>query len=239
MKINNAKLKELYQEKIKEKRPLKRNACPSYKDITKLLRNPEVLKNKLKLIDHITNCSYCAQEFEFVLMTSRYETNMQEIAQEIVKNKERRTFRSLRKSSPSLPFLRLSLKHASLLFSIATIALIISALVIYPWFENKNYRSIYPQPLKLSSPKGEKIPEQLLAFKWKSIKKAAYYRLEIFDETLYPIWTSDKIRANVLILPPKMERLLKNGRVYYWMVTAYLPDEEKIESYLEEFSIKK
>ena len=80
-----------------------------------------------------------------------------------------------------------------------------------------------------------KYQKSLLKFRWVEIKDSDYYIVELYDETLLPIWRSEKIFNNEIDLPKQiLDRLVKNKK-YFWMLTAYFPDGKKIESRLEYF----
>lgn len=247
MKINNKDLKDLYKAYIMENAPLSRKNCPQTKEIINLFRSKLSEKQKSKTIDHITNCYFCSQEFEFILQTLRQEKKLRdEIRRLLLSKKEaplnkqgsEKKINDLRKKL--IPFFpRLSWKYASLFMGITVIISVLFALIIFYTHEKKDFRGQYLTPIKLIEPVKGKYQKSLLEFRWEEIKGVEYYILELFDETLLPIWKSKKIFNSHIVLPKKTGDSLAENKLYFWMLTAYFPDGRKIESRIENFVLRK
>jgi len=74
-----------------------------------------------------------------------------------------------------------------------------------------------------------------LIFQWKRQPESGYYVLELFDEALLPLWTSQKADALQAQLPDDVYSNLKIGKSYFWMVTGFSEDLKIDESPLTRF----
>jgi len=240
MKIKHNDLKKLYKAYIMDHIPQSRKDCPHPKEIINFFRLKLSENKKIKLIDHITTCCYCAQEFDFILQTLREQEKLNEEIANLLRSKnfKKELEKRLKRDVPKLAKLKriffpvLSWKYI-LPFLMA--AIIISVFIIFQKPEEIGYRDEYIPQINLIEPINGKYIKFSSVFKWTEIKNSAYYILEIFDETLYPVWESDKILKNHLILPKEEAKKLIKNKSYFWMVTAFLSDGKKIESNLEEF----
>jgi hypothetical protein len=82
----------------------------------------------------------------------------------------------------------------------------------------------------------ERIPRSNLIFRWEKVNHSKFYILELFDQALAPVWKSDSITAESAALPGELAGTLEVNRPYFWTVTAYLTNGEKISSRLEKFT---
>lgn len=230
MKINNEELKILYNAYIKERIAPSRRDCPDTEEIINFFRSKLESDKQLIIIDHITNCSYCVKEFESIFHILKAQENLSEEIGGLIrsKNKEieikRKKYFSLFSSwKYALPFLGA--------------AILITAFFIFRRSEKIEYRDQTIPKMNLVEPINGKHIKSLPAFKWTEIKNSEYYVLEIFDETLYPVFESDKIIKNHYILSEQSAKKIVKNKSYFWMVTAFMPDGKKIESNLEEFRL--
>jgi hypothetical protein len=74
-------------------------------------------------------------------------------------------------------------------------------------------------------------------FRWKDKISAREYVVELFDDSLKPLWKSNRIAKTTIPLPHENIGILVPGRIYFWMVTAYSAGMGVTESELQEFSI--
>lgn len=231
MKISSKDLKHLYRDFIMEKTPLSRKNCPPKEDLIKFSRSKLSEKQNLKIIDHITRCSYCIQAFEFILQTLRDEKNLIKEIDNVLQSEGDALFWRRRQK---IFFPKLSWKYLSLLFG--TI-IIIFAFIIFTTLEKREYRGTNLKQIHLIEPINKKYSKSSLTFKWNFVKNSEYYIFELFDQTLYPVWKSQKIIKTQVILPPEIANKLKENNAYFWMVTAFLHKGDKIESRLEKFTL--
>jgi hypothetical protein len=240
MKIKNKDLIKLYKAHIKKNIPYSRKGCPLPEEIISFFKSKTSEKQRSKIIDHITKCSSCTQEFEFILQIRREEGKLAEGIGKLLQSKENIAFIKKRAgkknnylSEVRKPFLsRLSWKYA---LPLVCVAIIISALLVFQNKGKREYRGPDLSKIRLVKPINGKYSKSLLVFKWNESEYSEYYILELFDETLSQIWKSDKISKNQAILPAELVKNLSTNKKYFWMITAFLPDGRKIESEIEEF----
>jgi len=240
MEIKHRELQKLYTAFIMDRTPQSRKNCPHQKEIINFFKSKLKEKKKLKIIDHVTNCCYCAQEFELILETIRKQEEMnkeiggiislEHTGTAIKKRANRDVAKPREKRKISLPIL--SWKYALPLFGAAVIIL---SLIILQKSEKREYRDENLVQIKLIEPVNGKHFRSLSVFKWAGLRPSKYYVIEIFDETLYPVWESDRIFKEHYIFPEEIAKQLIKNKTYFWMVTAFLSDGKKVESSLEEF----
>jgi len=236
MKLNSRDLREVYQADIKDKIPQTRKFCPSPKEMLHLFRGKNSEKKKAKIVDHITNCYYCSQEFEFIVEALRYEEKMNNIAKEFIVQKEKNP--ALKQSVSNSFFSMFKWGYVSLIVSCILVFSLTAIFIFSTKVGNSKYRGSSSNQIELIKPRKKMLTESTLAFEWKSVQGADYYVLEIFDETLYSVWRSDKINVNNIILSRETPYRLENNKSYYWMVTAFFQTGIKKESILKEFKLK-
>ena len=99
--------------------------------------------------------------------------------------------------------------------------------------EERKYRGAESRSVMLITPNKKTTLKTQLEFEWEHVQNSDYFILEIFDESLYPIWNSDKITVNHTLLSEEITNRLLKQKTYYWMVTAFLSDGKTIESRLQ------
>jgi len=227
MKIDNRTLVNLYREYIELNAASPRNDCPSSENLANSFMPSTSLREKKRIADHISHCRSCRNAFMILLQLHQYDALMafdQEDGE--------------RKGHPNIlisklinisPFSRVSSVFIGL-FLIATSAL----LIIQNDDVSRSSRSgnaginmTYPVT---THPKAEK-----LIFRWKRQLESGYYVLELFDEALLPIWTSQKTDALQAQLPDDVYSSLQIGKSYFWMVTGFSEDQKVDESPLARF----
>ena len=78
-----------------------------------------------------------------------------------------------------------------------------------------------------------------MIFRWHKVLQAKIYQMEIFDESLRPLWRSPQIADLTYALPPEIEDKIQRNKTYFWMITAFISDNTKKESSLGSFILKK
>ncbi len=227
MKISHKDLKELFKSYLEDRIPSSRAECPLPRDITACLRAESSKKKREQIIDHVFQCAFCRQEFEFVLETIREEKKLINDLSTIIKgkrhSKENKTFRLF-------PF------RFSWLYSLILITgIVLITILLKNISEEHKYRSSEFPSVTLITSNKKTIQKKQPKFEWEYVQNSDYYILEIFDESLYPIWESDKITANHTVLSKEITNRLLEQKTYYWMVTAFLSDGRTIESRLQDF----
>jgi hypothetical protein len=223
-------LKKLYQAYVASKIPEDRKPCPSARALFKTIRSSASFRKKKRLIDHISRCSYCMEEFCFLLKLHNYEDpmliNIRDTSWELV---------SFANPIDSIPRPRLWMKYASVLIGFT---LIISSLLLI----KKNDETLSGlrrsnQIIQLISPTHVHILSNPLIFLWREHPEAQYYVLELFDDTLLPLWTSPKVTRTEIHLPEEIFAKMKINKYYFWMISAFSNAEKVEESDLGSFLI--
>ncbi len=71
MKISHKELRNIYQAYISGKTTPSKGSCLSIEALNKFFNAQVPIDRKSEIIDHITNCNYCAQKFIFLLEIKR------------------------------------------------------------------------------------------------------------------------------------------------------------------------
>jgi hypothetical protein len=184
----------------------------------------------MKIVDHLTNCSACAREFELLLEIQRYQNQLVPQVREAAH--AGRSF-SARPSSHHAfgHFWKISPVVAGAMFVIASLIIVIQ--------ESGRPVGIRatPSSILLVQPDTKHSVSFPLIFKWEEVKGAETYILELYDETLLLIWKSPGILSPPLILPEGLAGRLQLNKPYFWMITAYQKKEKLAESELTRFII--
>ncbi len=243
MKITYNDLKRAYKSQIRRRIPPSREECPAAENIFSVFDKSTSPADKEKIIDHVTGCSYCLQEFELMQGFVREEEKAVGDIDSHLRAKDRNT--RIPGKRPKILKIPSGLEvQARVLWRWAAASLFV-IIVITGLFligtksflrtpEDKE-RGRLPGQVHLIAPiRGQKIETPLL-FRWERTANAEYYQLEIFDESLLPIWKSSQIEGVYYELPPQAADLIKQNRAHFWTITAWLIDGTKRESPLEEF----
>lgn len=227
MKINHKELESLYQSSIANRTGPSRKNCPSPEELLEALRSPSSSQKKDQIVDHLSQCSHCAREFQFILQSLRYERELKQKLSEMG-------------STPKKPFSffsfsRFSWKYTSLVGA-ALLLIVVFGFLLFQNFKKQDYRGSSGPSIQLIHPVSQAISPPV-TFRWEKTHKADYYILEIFDKTLYPFWKSKKIHSSRLVLPKDVTDRLENNKDYYWMVSSYLQDGRKVESRIQGFKV--
>jgi hypothetical protein len=236
MKISSDDLRQLFKSYIREKIPKSEETCPSPEIISSLFFQASAEEQKTEIIDHVTHCSRCLEVFEFCLEISRSENWLStEIGTRVKSAKKKRpAIFKLPKRAVAHPWWK-----SGLIPLTATILVTITIITTRHISINKgrDNRGRPPGPVYLLSPLSDISSRIPLTFKWSSGIKTQFAFLEIFNETLLPVWKSPKIFGESYELPPEARIKIKRAKTYFWMVTIFLPDGTEIESALKRFSI--
>ncbi len=226
MKINRLAVMKLFRSFIATPLLLSRNRCPTPEAILRYLRAKTSRRERKKITSHISRCSSCAREVDFILRIFREENKLFQRLGTAMETAKPNTF-----SHPP------AWKYAAVLIpAILLISLTITFLL--KTSERIQFRGKLNSYITLEQPINKMTPEEI-KFRWSEVPTSEYYVLEIFDKTLYPLWQSNKIIKNKTSPPMELLNRLCRGESYFWMVTAFLSDGTKIESSLADFTVKK
>lgn len=244
MKIKDKDLKILYKAHTITKSSPAREDCPSPEEFLHFFRSKKSKKTSAEIINHLSKCYYCLKEFKLVSETLIQE---EELNQEIKKILDLDNSRSDAKKRKNSMFLTLKKwwrscssrflwKYASIFTGTLLLIFLVSTLII-KISEKQEYRGAMSPGINLIEPINKRYSKSILIFKWSEMKDSEYYILEIFNDTLYPIWKSNKILKEETHLPAEILKKLIGNRNYYWMVTAFSYKGDKVESRIERFSV--
>jgi len=229
MKISHKDLKELYMEYLEDIPSFSRVECPSPQDITACLRGEQSKSKRNRIIDHIFQCADCHNEFELILEIIRKEKRFIHDLSTIVQEKTQRKKNKLFQLHPFRP--------AWIYGFLFIMGVVFISIFVHNISEERKYRGAESHSVTLITPYKKVILKKQLEFEWKHVQNSDYFILEIFDDTLHPIWKSDKISVNHTVLSKEITDIILKQKLYYWMVTAFLSDGKTIESRLQEFVI--
>ncbi len=235
MRINDENLKDIYKSYVLTRTPLSRQACPSSEEIANLFIEAGLKAEKERIIDHITNCSFCVQEFDAFLQISRQEQKLAEEINLFLKNKgEPSPVPKMKKTA------KLALAWKSAIASVAVVALVGTFLLITdgPIFNKKTEkRGDRPGQISLLEPRSDHAFDSPLLFRWNEIAGRDHFVIEIFDESLSPLWKSPEVSEPFYRLPADVKKQMHRGRSYFWMITVFFTNGLTRESHLEEFRL--
>ena len=205
-----------------------RKECPSPIQLLRLFRTNKPEKKKPEIIDHITNCYHCAHEIEFILRALRYEKTLNLVAEKLVQAKKIKV-RSFRISWKTVPAIA----------GISIVCLLTTVFFVSNKPKNANHRNLSLRHIAIILPQAKMIPKSSLNFRWENVQDSEYYTLELYDETLYQIRSSNKIFGNNNKLSEETASRLEINRTYFWMISAFFTNGRKIESQLKKIILIK
>ena len=226
MKSENRDLKELFQAFARSKGPEDRRNCPSVQDLADSFDPGASRRKKKRIIDHLSECGDCREEFRLYLELNRFSSEDQRDLPRAVSAKASRTLRS---SS------RLLWRYAAIAVALG---LVIAGFVLLKRGEIPEVvRNPAGTNIALVEPVSGSVRPEEVVFRWKELASAQHYVLELFDETLLPIWVSPPLREMETRLPEDIARALKAGASYFWMVSGYSGSSKIAESRLARFEV--
>ncbi len=217
MRIDDDQLRELFRGYAASRRPLTRKGCPSPEALASSFEPSASVRKKKRVIDHISGCPFCREEFMMV-----FEIRKREPA--------RLGARSQGRSVRPLLW-----QYACVLLGLGLV--MTSFFVAVHQKEMSTVERSAETGITLLDPKADQSLSGPLVFRWRGRSASDYYILELFDDALLPIWKSDKVQELQIPLPPGIYAGLRPGQSYFWMVTAFLRGTKTDESRLGRFII--
>jgi hypothetical protein len=244
MKITDDDLKSAFKAQIQRGIRSSQEGCPPAEIIFSVFDVSVSPVDKEKIIDHVTTCSHCLRKFDILLDLYRQKEKAVEDIVGLLRMKDRSAAIPGKRPrilkilwSPrvqSLPFWKWA---AGFLFTAVITGLFLIGLKWLLRTPELRERGRLPGQVYLISPvRGQKI-ETPLVFRWEATPSAEYYQLEIYDESLLPLWKSPRMGGVDYKLPPEATKIIKKNKSYFWTITAWLLDGTKKESPLEEFTL--
>ncbi|HPW17183.1 MAG TPA: hypothetical protein PLP83_02245 [Candidatus Aminicenantes bacterium] len=183
-------------------------------------------RKKRKIIDHLTECPACREEFRLYSDLQKFPL---------------REYLGGADSEAAGP--QQARRHAAFpLWRFAAVAvgafLIIStAVLVMKNNEISETERVGAAGIALVSPVSSLPVSEELVFRWEAFEEAQYYIVELFDEDLLPLWASSPVKDTQIRLPHDRRFANEAGAVCFWMVTAYSDSAKIGESRLARFKI--
>jgi hypothetical protein len=241
MKITQNDLKRAYRDYLREQSPASTDPCIDEERWQDFLRDRLSRSSKGELIDHLTSCSKCAREFELLLEMKRSKNSLVAEIDSLLDSSQTPSESATVRPNPAqrLPFRW----RFGLVFSgVAIFSLILSTLLFrhpqIPPIPDVT-RGNPPIEIELQRPLNESTRKTGLEFQWKSRAPFDSYIIEIYDDSLLPVWQSPPLMKSRLSIPKEIFDSLENDKAYYWMVTGTLKINNITESRLGAFKLKK
>ncbi len=226
MKSENRDLRDLFQAFVRSKGPGDRKDCPSVQDLADSFDPKASRRKKKKIIDHLSECGDCREEFRLYLELNNFgDDRRMDLAPALSKKVSR---------APHLSSVALW-RYAVIAVALG---LVVAGLVLLRKGEIPEVeRNPAERGIVLVEPLSGTIRPDGTVFRWRELVSAQHYLLELFDETLLPVWVSPPLRKTETRLPEDIARALKAGASYFWMVSGYSESSRIAESRLARFEV--
>jgi len=248
MKIKVEELKNIYRNYIRSHGLQSRSSCPPLENIYHALKGKFTRRYRAKIISHISHCRYCLDDFD-ILRSILFNEKI--TLDEIIKVMPRQKMRNIRLKEESIGYGPQN-RYTSIFFRrifsgfLAILAAIFLAIGLFTnrqllkdvFFSDHN-RSPRKHEIVLLYPDCNKEHSiSALIFKWEAFPNSDYYTIEIFDETLLPIWKSPAIFEPIFKFSAEVPDILKPRKKYFWIVTGYASNLVQFESKVSCFYLK-
>jgi hypothetical protein len=233
MKINLAKMSEIYRNGLSPKSDALLTPCPSAERLVRCLRSEMPDRERKAIIRHTALCPECLPRVRTFLNVMKSEEQFINDVQVVVRNGERRGT-----EKKTVFGTRMTLRYAAALAVI--LACVIS--LYHLAFKNRQELAIRGgggKSIQLLAPSGLRISVDELNFRWTGIRNAISYRLELYDKALSLIWRSDPLSSRDVRPPADVVRSLKKRESYFILIKAALADGRESSSSLKEFIVIK
>ncbi len=225
MDMSDSELRRIYRSYVSGRTRVSGRGCPRIDDLREAFEDTTTRAAKNKIVDHISSCSNCAQEFEFIKDVRDKEKEVAAGIWALTKNRR-----------PPLPIFSRPLWNFAL--GMLMIAIVISGIIMFrhdgAQNEGRNRSTTIPEAL---APSGHVKALPFLIFRWKPVIRAVSYVVEVYNESLEAVWESPPVSTTSMTLPGPIRETLSGDKKYYWLVQA-LDSEGKIgESRFEAFSV--
>jgi hypothetical protein len=225
MKTDHPNLGKIYRSYISTRSPLDRKKCPPPLDIARSFEPSAPARMKKRIVDHISVCPMCREEFMMLLEHRR--SGEEEVA-DPAESRPKRNYEAKKR------YFNLVAWQGAIV--LAGLTLVISSFfLIRQISETSQTRQADRVAISLITPEYGRSLASPYDFRWKGKTGDDYYVMELFDETLMPIWTSEMIGSSRFRLPREVATGLRPGQTYYWMITSYVLGSVSGESQLGRF----
>jgi hypothetical protein len=230
MKIELDRLRTLFQGYAAGKHPPGRRGCPSPRKIALSFGTSSSGRAREHIADHISECPFCREEFMIFLEAQKSEADAAEPNCGILTDQPRPRFRKRTGGSG----LVVAWQYFCILIGLGLA--ISSFFIVIRQKHSSGVQRSNESKIVLLFPRAGQIVSAPPIFRWQGNPAVDHYVLELFDEAMLPIWTSERVCDIQVPLPLGVFSDLHPGKSYYWMVTGFSLDSRIEESGLSLFS---
>lgn len=223
METDDSELRRIYRSCVSERIRAGIKDCPPIADVRKAFEAGIPRGIKDRIVDHISNCANCALEFEFIREARPMEKELGSMIRKVSRLRRRRVL-----------FLPRPLQGYAL-GSLMIVVMIAGVFMLKHDRVRDGGRSRSTTIPESISPSGHVDALPPLIFMWKPVLRAVSYVVEVYDESLRPVWESPPVSTTAAILPDPIRDALSGGKNYYWLVQAFDSDGKIGESGFEAF----
>ena len=252
MKISTHDLRRLYRASIADKIPPSRKRCPAPAQIIGLFDGSLSKRRKIRLVEHLTRCGSCFQEFDSLrLIYHQQDTMIDDLTAWAARREKRKGQGHIEDARGGYgpakhggPRGRIRPRPWAYALGLAAFALCL-VLAVDHWsvlrdIFGKKYRAVAAPKIELvHPPSANSVLRQALFFQWNPFPRGQRYFVELFDQELKPVWKSQDSTTTIILLPPEIAERLHLAQPYYWLVTGILADDKKAESDVGVFFLKR
>jgi hypothetical protein len=237
VKINLSGLSKLYQEYLEDRRSAARSLCPDPERLIRSVMMEAPPNEKAEIIEHVASCPACADVAKGLL---RISAEIDVLAEHVAEQASilSRSARKYGSSNTRIVSFWMFRKALGAIF-VGLISVAIVAFFVFRERDNPSTRGGQLKMIQTIYPIKVSVPENSIQFRWRGIAGASYYRIDLFDKSLAPVWQSSQVKGNSIRVSVTKDMKIIAGNAYYWMVTAVLSDRTKVTSKLVEFSVKR
>jgi len=227
MKLNHEDLADYFRSHVMSKTDMLYDKCPSKEDIAKCFHPKTGEKYKIKIVDHVTTCAVCAEQFEAMRQIFTAGEAMEAELTEILS-----TRKAKERGKPGLfPFFLSMPMRISM-----AVGLVVLSLSLFFIFQQKPvYRSSGTKMIEYLQPGQGALVRFPIMFTWKKISDADYYKIRLFDQELNHIFESSPLIENYFSFAEESKVNIIKGRTYFWKISAFT--DNGIEINLESESL--
>jgi len=240
MNITHSDLCEAYRAYLRDRIPPSRVHCPPTGELLRFFHPRARRKFRMRIIDHVTKCSFCTREFEIILAIQKKRG---ELEQEIAEclgfrpNLERSRI-DFWKRSFSPTFVRRSATAFIALFVVFAGIFVLSRKGNESGTKPSLKRDSHSIRIQVNEPVSGTHSKARLVFRWEKSDLAESYVLELFNKTLSPVWRSPQIVNNQCEIPEDILKKLPTPETYLWIITATTRSGAELESPLVAFRLR-
>jgi hypothetical protein len=230
MNISHKELQQIFEAFSESDAGALREKCPSLEDLIRSIETKYPSKKRGFISDHVSNCPYCAKDIKWFLKI-RLESEKLGSAVDGLARKNRKYFLGF-----GIPA-----NHAAASF-IGFIALSISFWTLiggalFSYLPKERERTDQIQLWRSFEPVGKIEKKFDLRFHWEFFGQADFFVLELFDDSLAPLWKSPHLFEKSVQLPRDIFDKVYPRKQYFWIVLAHDREGRKSESDLIQFEI--